>query len=33
MSFVTGFIFYDVLLWAFLAVLAITAHYFKTHSR
>jgi len=33
MSFVTGFIAYDILLWSFIGVLAATAHYFKTHSR
>ena len=32
MSSVTGFIFYDILLWIFVGVLAYTAHYFKTHS-
>ena len=33
MSSVTGFIFYDILLWIFVGVLAYTAHYLKTHSR
>jgi hypothetical protein len=33
MPLVTGFIFYDILLWTFVVVLAATAHYFRTHSR
>ena len=32
MSFVTGFIVFDLLLWSFAGVLAATAHYLKTHS-
>jgi len=33
MSYVTGFVFYDVLLWTFVGVLGLTALYFKSHSR
>jgi len=32
MSFVTGFIVFDVLLWSFVGVVALSTHYFKTHS-
>jgi hypothetical protein len=32
MSFVTGFIFYDALLWSFVGLLAGTAYYFHKHS-
>jgi hypothetical protein len=33
MSLLTGLIFYDVLLWSFIAVLIETVHSFKTNSR
>ena len=32
MSFVTGFIVFDVLLWSLVGVVAFSAHYLKTHS-